>query len=69
MIKRRMAHFHLAQMKEIIKKRKMKKTDNGKDRKVVCKSIEKRVFQLPSRGLKMTNTCLIIASMTTLKKK
>ena len=48
----------------------MIKTDNREDPKVICETnLEKRVFQLQTRGLKMTNTCMIIASITTLKNK
>ena len=37
----------------------MMKTDNGQGPNVDCESITKRIFQLPSRGLKKLQiTCL-----------
>ena len=51
------------------KNKRMKNTDTTEDSKVAFES-NKKVFQLLSRGPKIvTNTCLIIVRLTTLKKK
>ena len=52
------------------KNKRMKKNDTTEVTKVVFESNRKKVFQMPSRGLKkVINTCLIIVRLTTQKKK